>query len=189
MKINIVGMDPSMNNWGVAIGTLDTKTLEVDITDLRITKTNSEKGKTVRTNSDDLRRAVELKKGTEEVIKDAQIVFVEVPHGSQSARAMASYGVCIGVLAAIDQPLIQVSALEVKKTIGNKKASKKESIAWAMEKQPNAPWAMKTVKGVTSSVDGTNEHLSDAVAAIYAGMETAEFKHVLNLVTKFSVAA
>lgn len=195
MKIQISGHDPSMSNWGIANGTIDTRTLEVEITEFFITKTKSEKGKVVRANSDDLRRASELREGAMKAIEDAQMVFVEVPHGSQSARAMASYGVCVGVLSAIDKPLIQVTAGEVKKIVGKKDplqkgaATKREMIDWAMKMQPNAPWKMKKIKGELSSVDGVNEHLADAIIAIYAGIKTEQFKNILNVVTKLSVAA
>lgn len=67
-----------------------------------------------------------------ELEKDVNMVVVEVPVGSQSARSMASYGICIGILASITKPMIQVTPTEVKMaTVGSKTASKQDMIDWA----------------------------------------------------------
>ena len=103
------------------------------------------------------------------------MVFVEIPVGSQSARSMASYGVCIGVLASINKPLIQVTPAEVKFiATGNKNASKAAMIDWVINKYPTADWFKKTRKEVTTFT-AKNEHLADAVACIHAGVKTDEF--------------
>ena len=113
----------------------------------------------------------------------AQAIFVEVPHGSQSARAMASYGVCIGVLGALRAmgiPFFEVNATEVKMAaVGNKTATKDEMIAWARLVHPEAPWPTYTQKGVEYVSEAKAEHMADATAAIYAGVRTPAFQQLL----------
>ncbi|MDY7537540.1 hypothetical protein QN372_00095 [Undibacterium sp. RTI2.1] len=182
-KLNIVGFDPSLSNWGVALGTLDIETMKVEITDLSVIQTDPEKDKkmrkVVRKNSEDLERSKILHNGVVEAMKDTFIAFVEVPVGSQSSRAMASYGVCIGVLATIASamPVIQVTPTEVKMAgCGIKTATKEEMIEAMMNKYPTAPWPTKVVKGIVTPIFSKCEHMADAVAAIEAGIATDEFQ-------------
>lgn len=174
--LKIVGFDPSLRNWGVAHATLNIQTNEYVITDLLLISSEDEAGKFVRKNSDDLRRAKTLHEGMIRACQGASFAIAEVPHGSQSARAMASYGMCVGVLAACPIPLIQVSANEVKLAVtGKKTATKNEMIEWAMNKHPAAPWLMRKLKGQLQPI-GDNEHLADACAAIEAGIRTQQFQ-------------
>ena len=176
MKIKIVGIDPAMANMGLAKATLDLDTLDIHIDELILPQTESENGKTVRKNSDDIRRAKILYDGMVEACKDASFAIAEVPVGSQSARAMASYGICVGVLAACPIPLIQVTPTEVKlAAIGEKNASKLEMIDWGIKKYPYANWIMRK-KGGVMVPQNCNEHLADACAAIEAGLKTQQFK-------------
>lgn len=105
-------------------------------------------------------------------------MFCELPVGSQSSRAQTSYGVCIGVLACVDKPLIQVTPNEIKHYVGNKlTTSKEEIIQWAITKQPDAPWLRRKQAGKDVLV-AKNEHLADAIASIYSGMQTDQFRQV-----------
>jgi len=177
--IDIIGLDPSLKNFGIAKATVNIYTLEYVITDLSLHKSENEAGKVVRKNSDDLRRAKTLFDGMTEACQGAVLAIAEVPVGSQSARAMASYGICVGVLAACPIPLIQVTPTEVKMAAtGKEHAAKKEVIEWAMNKFPNAPWLLRKSKGKMEPV-AANEHLSDAVAAIEAGLRTQQFKQAV----------
>ena len=133
-------------------------------------------------NSEDLARAELLHKGAIAACEDRWMAFVEVPHGSQSARAMASYGVCIGVLAGVATtlPVIQVTASEVKMIgAGVKSATKEEMIEAAMARYPDAPWPTKMVKGVKTPIAGKCEHMADAIFAIEAGLATDEFRQMI----------
>lgn len=185
--IRVVGFDPSMRNWGVSKGILIPgdahKETSITIHELDVIKTDSDKGKQVRQNSADLDTAEILAKGAIAHAKDAQAIFVEVPVGSQSARASMSCGICIGVLGALRAmgiPFFEVSPTEVKMvSVGKKNATKDEMIAWAMTLYPSAPWPMQTQKGVTAVVAGTAEHMADAVAAIHAGIASKSFKQML----------
>lgn len=177
--IKVLGMDPSLSNWGIAHAELDLDTLKFKVVDLALVQTEPEKDKklkkVVRKNSEDLERALLLHRGMTKACESAVMAFVEVPVGSQSARAMASYGVCVGVLAACPIPVVQVNPNEVKiAACGSRTATKHEMIEWAVAHQPSAPWLRRSGRLVDK-----NEHLADAVAAIQAGIETDDFQRLV----------
>lgn len=185
-KMKIIGLDPSLSNFGIAKATLDLNTMQFTVDDLMVIKTEPEadkkKRKVVRKNSEDLERAKLLYKGAMNATEGAWMAFAEVPVGSQSARAMVSYGASVAVLAAValTLPMIQVTPTEVKVAgCGIKTATKGEMIEAMVKKYPTAPWPMQTVKGVTSVVAGKAEHLADAIAAIEAGLQTDEFRNTI----------
>lgn len=182
-QLTVVGFDPSMSNWGIAKGIYVPATNKLTIHHLDVEVPLLPESKQVRQNSKDLDRAQQLAKAVWEAAKDAQAIFVEVPHGSQSARASVSYAICIGILGALRNAgvsFFEVSEAEVKKaTTGNKKATKTETIAWAMGAHPEAPWPMKIEKGIPSVVAGKAEHEADAIGAIYAGIASKSFQQVL----------
>lgn len=180
--MKVAGLDISLNNLGICKVIIKDRKLTVDeLLLVKPDKSDAETKKKVRKNSDDLRRARWLREGMIEAIADCHIVCVEMPVGSQSARAMASYGICTGVIAGIDKPLIEVTPYDVKlAATGIKTASKEEMIEWAVAKHPEGKWKYKTVKGV-KSLTNDNEHMADALAAIYAGLKTAELKAVMQI--------
>lgn len=181
--IKVCGQDPSLRNWGLAIGTYDLDTGRLEITHLDLVNPVLPTGKQVRQNSADLESGYQLYKGAMAAAKGAHAVFVEVPVGSQSARAMASYGVCVGVLGALRAtgiPFFEVTPTEVKLAgYGKKTASKEEMIEWAMAKHPEANWPMYSRNGSVLVSEAKAEHQADAVAAIYAGMATTAFRQLL----------
>lgn len=186
--LRILGADPSFSNWGLAEGVYDPVTDKLVINWLDVISPVISKTKQTRQSSVDLQRAKQLAKGFIERVKLADVIAAEVPHGSQSARAMAGYGVCIGILGMIGNlriPLIEVNAIETRTVItGKREATKAQAIAWAMAKHPEAPWPMQTKKGVSSVVESKAEHMADAIAAIYAAMETDTFKTMAMLAKK-----
>lgn len=166
-----------MNNFGIVIAELSLDTEDIRITDLILSQAHKDTGiKNQRVNSKDLGIARAHAVSLAAAIPDNAITFAEVPVGSQSARAMASYGMCIGLLANVKGPLISVTATEVKMAAtGNKNATKNDMIQWAVNKHPQAHWI--TIKrGGVSCPTNANEHLADALAAIYAGIKTPEFR-------------
>lgn len=178
MKMKVIGCDPSLNNFGIVHAELDLFTLKFEVTGMRLVQSedNATKAKTVRKNSDDLRRARLLYKGFQEACAGAQFAFIEVPVGSQSARAMASYGICVGVLASCPIAMIQVTPKEVKLAgFGVATATKEEMIESAVKEYPNAPWLYRKLKNKPVLMND-NEHLADALFAIKAGIETDQFK-------------
>lgn len=180
MKIPVVGFDPSLRNWGVAYAILDLTTGYLSSPLLSIIEPRDTKGRQVRQNSTDLAIARQLAEQSLKVARQAKAIFVEVPVGSQSARAMASYGICVGVLGALQAegiPLIEVTASEVKKTFtGNKNAPKDEMIAQAVKLYPAANFPRH--KG---EVSNKAEHVADAIAAIHAGVNTPMFQNLMRL--------
>jgi len=182
-KLKFVGCDPSLRNWGLAMATFDTATQQLTVNELALTCPELSKGKQVRQNSLDLASASQLYEGAIAAVRDAHAVFVEVPVGSQSARAMASYGICVGVLGALRAngiPFFEVTPSEVKLAgAGNKTATKQQMIEWAMAKHPEANWPIYKQHGKSLVSEAKAEHQADAVAAIYAGMACSSFKQLL----------
>lgn len=200
-KLKLVGLDPSLTHWGIAIGSYDPGSNDLKIDHLDTICPVLFKGKQVRQNNVDLTAAIQLYEGACDAMKGAHAVFVEVPHGSQSARAMASYGICVGVLAglrAAGHPFFELNATEVKVATGLKKtATKLEMINWAASRHPEAPWQrhIHDAKGKPSKTNpfvmvgsykkgeltNSNEHQADAVAAIHAGLRLNAFQQLLQL--------
>lgn len=181
--INVLGFDPSLRNWGIAKGKLllssTGKPEHIVIDNISVTQPILPTSKQLRVNSKDLDSANQLYKAAMEALNEAQAVFVEVPVGSQSSRAMASYGICIGVLGALREsgiPFFEVTPTEVKiSSVGSKTASKSDMINWAVKYHPEAGWPMS--RG--SIVAGKAEHMADAIAAIHAGIKTQPFQQIL----------
>ncbi len=179
-KLKVLALDPSLQNFGMVKGFIDIDDDDFPFTIEQMVLQESKgadkkTAKVVRKNSDDIRRAKSLHKALHEMLKDVNMVFVEVPVGSQSARSMASYGICVGIIASINKPMIQVTPTEVKlAAVGCKTASKQDMIDWATQAYPDASWL--TVKRNGKSVlTAKNEHLADAIGAVHAGILTDQF--------------
>ena len=189
MKIAVIGVDPALRNMGFAHGIYDTETGEVEITNLVLAQTEATDKKTakvLRKNSDDLARATILFEAMQNETKNSVFAFIEVPVGSQSSRAMASYGICVGVIASCPIPYFQLTPSEVKLiATGSKNASKEEMIVWATEKYPKANWLKRKLKGEMVLMND-NEHLADAVATIHAGINGSEFKQAIAMFSAIS---
>jgi Holliday junction resolvasome RuvABC endonuclease subunit len=187
MKLRIIGLDPSLTHTGIAIGEYDTDTSGFVVRELRIVVTENEKGKLVRQNSDDLRRARMVSEGIRLACDGALFAVSEVPTGAQSARAALAFGMVIGILANVAVPLIQVTPTEVKMAaVGHRQASKEEMIEWAVGKHPLANWMLHERNGKThkkGDLMNANEHLADAVAVVEAGMLTDQWKNALQMLT------
>lgn len=181
-RIKIIGVDPSMSNLGIAEGWLDMGTLEWEVTRVELTKTEKGKSKTVRKSSDDYDRSRLLYEALKSCEEGAQIAFVEMPIGSQSAAAMKSYGMCCMLIATLDIPVIQVTPSAVKlHATGDKNATKEEMIKWAIEKFPNINWLRQGTRAVAA-----NEHLADACGAIQAGIKDDDFKALIAMSRKIT---
>ncbi len=183
MILNVCGQDPSLLNWGVSNGTYDTETKKLTINNILVINPVLSKGKQVRQNSLDLEAAKQLCEGAMQASKQAQVIFVEVPVGSQSARSMAGYGVVVGVLGslrAMGIPLFEVSPQEVKLAgAGKATATKIDMINWAIQTHPEAKWPTYRQKGKELINTGKAEHQADSVAAIYAGIASNTFQQML----------
>lgn len=181
MKINVIGMDPSMSNWGIAKVVVDIASLAIEVRELVLIETESEKKQGVIKQSDDLRRANLLRGEMLLHCTGSSLAITEVPFYSPAAYPMANFnsGLVTGVLASCSLPLIQVSPSDVKiAAVGHKQAAKEEMIEWGMEKHPEANWKMRNFKGKARPI-AANEHLADALASVYAGIKTQQFQQAL----------
>lgn len=177
----VVGFDPSLRNWGVVKGLLTLgENGGLKLHSVSVINPELPQGKQVRQNSVDLEAAKQLCAGALEAAKEAKAIFVEVPIGSQSARAMASYGICVGILGALRAtgiPFFEVTPTEVKLAgAGSKTATKEDMIRWAMDRHPEANWPTFKRNGKQVVSEGKAEHMADATAAIYAGLATSAFQ-------------
>jgi len=191
MKIRIVGMDPSTSNWGICKATLDVTSMEWVVDDLICIETESESKKGVIKQSDDLRRAREVRQGMVDACEDASFAISEIPFCNPAGYAAANFnsGLVTGVLAACPIPLIQVFPAEVKfKATGIRSATKGEMIEWAMGRFPDAPWRMRKLKGKMVPMN-VNEHLADAVASINAGLDSQQLQQALAIYRGMKTAA
>jgi Holliday junction resolvasome RuvABC endonuclease subunit len=183
MEISVSGFDPSMSNWGIASGSLDLETGILSTPELLTVSPVDVTTKQVRQNSKDLHQAEQLASKALEIARKSKVVFVECPVGSQSARAMASYGMCVGILGAIRAegiPLIEVTPIEVKLALaGTKSATKNQMIQSAMSWYPEANFPYHN--GKLSSTKA--EHMADAIGAIHAGVKTPMFQNLMRLFT------
>lgn len=183
-SFRVVGFDPSLKNWGIAKGLLtkgSTHTLALHKVD--VITPEVPKGKRVRQNRIDLEVVKQLCTAALKAAEGAQIIFVEVPVGSQSARAMASYGICVGILGALRAtgiPFFEVTPTEVKLAgAGTKTATKQEMILWAMSQHPEVVWPTYKQNGKVLVTESKAEHMADATAAIYAGLRCDSFQQMV----------
>lgn len=175
--LKFAAIDPSFRNFGMCKGLIDLDTFSIDVRGIRLVQTEKPKNqKTVRVSSIDYQRALTLVNGFRDYSAGADIIFAEMPVGSQSAVAMKGYGVSIAVMATASAPLIQVSPEEVKMvSVGNKTASKRQMIEWAYGLYPDLPWPMAKSGPNKGLPINEAEHMADSIAAAHAGIETELF--------------
>ena len=184
--MRLVGMDPSLNNWGLAEAEL-LPGGHLRVIRLSVTQPEVPSGKQVRQNTKDVTAAAQLFDAAYKFTGLAQVAFAEVPVGSQSARAMASYGLCAGVLGALralGRDFIEVSPVEVKRAAtGSATATKSQMIQWAIAAHPEANWPKFKRDGVEYISEAKAEHMADAIAAIHAGIRTPMFQQLIRAMT------
>jgi hypothetical protein len=182
--LKILAVDPSMRNFGMAKFDLPLDTLELKLLKLRLVQTETLAGKTVRKNSDDLRRAQEIAGAFFDEVDDCDFVFAEIPSGAQSARAAYGFGMQVGIIGACTRPVIQVMPLETKRaSVGSKTATKDEMIEWAVRTFPSDQW-LRARNKPTGALVKDNEHLADACGIAVAGLLTDEFRRSLVMFRK-----
>lgn len=181
-EIRIVGFDPALANWGIADCryNLDTEQLYVD--DIDLVKTEAyDKKSNIRKSSHEISRGKKIYDVVKTYIDSADFVVAEVPHGSRGADAAVARGIVIGILASIETPLFEVSQDEVKMTmLARSSATKREMYDAVIRKVANAsdiPWRKtRKANGV-----GDNEHMSDAIASVFAAIQTNEFQRLISI--------
>ncbi|WP_395143663.1 hypothetical protein ACF3NV_07555 [Moraxella atlantae] len=176
MNIKLLSLDPSFRNWGFVIAEYDAVNHLLHIHSGGVLSSKPDKSNT-KQNTKDLKVSCYLYKHLVQLTKDIDIVIAEVPHGSQSSRAMVSYGVCIGLLGCIQQPLIQISAMDVKRLVGSNTASKDDVINW-VKQHYQLDWLPKA--------KSKSEHICDAIAALHIGIQSKQFKEYYETITNNS---
>lgn len=171
--ITVLGNDPSLTSWGMALVDVDVETMEMHPRRIDLCRTEKSKNKSVRVSSDYLARARELR-GKFVLMEDlCHIHAAEIPSGAQSAKASYAFGLVVGVLSAHRKPLIEVSPTEVKRAVtGYAGATKQEMIEWATETFPDLDWVPG--KGSKQWAD-VNEHMADALGIVLAATKTQQF--------------
>lgn len=166
--MRVMGVDPSLSNTGYVRAEINE---DGTLTPYMIGLIQTTPSDSVRyKNEDDYRRAGLIHAELRDEIEwwEPEFVFVEMPVGSQSARACVSYGICIGVFSGLDATQIIVRNSDVKEiATGNKKADKKDMIAWATSKYPDLNWFKGRLAG---GYGGKNEHPADALGALEVGL-------------------
>lgn len=156
--IKIIGIDPSLRNTGIAVMQMDNKKLS--LLDCNIISTKKTKG---LVNNSDFLSAQFIYNYLGKY--NADLFFIELPTGSQSARAMASYGICIGIFAALSatKNMHIVTPNQVKKVTNIKNASKQDIINWVLNNYHNAKDLLPK--------NNKKEHACDAICAVHAGLK------------------
>lgn len=170
--LTIAGLDPAVSNLGMSKGKLDIETGILTLEDIGLVHTEKTKLKGTRVNIDDIERCKQLYNGMNTFLEGVDVVCVEIPVGSQSARAMMSYGACCMLTASIDLPVIPVLPHEVKlAACNNKNATKEDMIQWVKDTYPYVEFPKAKAK---------TEHIADSVATIHAAVLTDSFKLLKN---------
>jgi Holliday junction resolvasome RuvABC endonuclease subunit len=180
-KIKVMGLDGSLQNFGIAVGTVDTITKELlTVDNLLLSKTA--KDGTVKRANDDFDRFRRHWETIETLIaaEKPMMIFGEIPSGSRDVRAAFAFGGVTSILAGLSltNKLYTVTPAEVKLAAsGWKHADKEDVIAAIHSRFPDADWIRsKKPNAMCIEKDGfyltnANEHLADAVSTILAGLK------------------
>lgn len=154
--LKVIGFDPSLTNWGFSIGLLDN---DLTLIETGVLKQKPDKTKR-KQNLKDYDRCKELHAQIQELIKDCDLLCVELPYGSQSSRAMVSYAVCVALIATLNIDTVIVTPHEVKRLVGSNTASKDDVIDWVKQRHPQ----------LNLSIKSKAEHIADSIVAMYVGL-------------------
>lgn len=172
----VVGIDPSLRHTGLAIASIDEDRPNVVTPfDLRLVETVAA-DYPGRKSFDDLDCAGTLFGGIEGFLAEHAVgggdaVVVEVPSGTQSARASWTLGIVLGIVAAVESrfpgAFVRVTPRQVKQHFtGNPTAVKETMIQTAVSRHPELPWLYRSKRLVAK-----NEHLADALAVLLCGAD------------------
>lgn len=183
-QLKLLGFDPSMSNWGMAGALWHPTTTALTVTGLDVTQPVKPSGKQVRASSKDIEAGKQLFENALAACAGADAIFVEIPSGTKSVRGAIGNGMVFGVLGALRAqglPIYEFTPKTVKvASHGSENASKADMIAWATAKHPEAPWPY--YRGELNASKA--EHMADALAAIYAGVQSNEFQQLLPILRR-----
>ena len=181
--MRFISIDSSLANTGIAFGEIKevNNKKEVLVTKILLHTTEKGKNKQVRASSDAIIRGRSTHKAVQAAIDkwNPMFIFAETPSGSQSSAGMKSYGMTCQLIGSLDPKPVEVTPTEVKvASVGKKTASKAEMIEWAKSLYPDLGWFYYQGK-----LQAKNEHMADAIAIVYAGMETDDFTRVYDVLS------
>lgn len=185
--MRVVGLDPAFANFGMVAADLrlsGAPGARVTPVAMSLVQTKGEgKDRVGFKSSENLARFREIHKALSAFLQThrPELVFAEVPSGAQNANAAMALGGAVGILASIQQPIIEVSPLEVKRLFTQKQEAVPKAVirAWAYERWPEAQWIIHGGKRTLK-----NEHLADALATIEAGLQTPTFQQLMALMSR-----
>jgi len=180
--MKVAGFDPSLSNFGIAIADWNEQVGIVKITELHLVKTVSDKAGSPAEVV--LRRSNELYRAARQYAAGCELVFAELPTGGRNASTAFALGAaCVATLVDFPTQVVTVGPYDVKRAVSNglpsRQMDKEAMVAWAMKTHPEAPWPTYVRDGVTCPVTDVNhlEHLADAIAVIYAGIQKVKVKY------------
>ena len=170
--LKVVGLDPSLRNFGV-VKCLVHPNDHIDIIDMCVIHSVVEKHQ--YNNIADLKSITPMITPLWEAVEDADLIFAELPVGSQSARAMVSYAVCVTLVALLisqGKSVIITRQSQRNKLVGIKQVTKKDMIDWFNTRFPSNP-LFKKLKAAE------REHVADAAASVVIGIQMLEYVEFL----------
>jgi len=175
-SINILGQDPALSNYGLAMVAVDPTTGEMKPMWIDLVETKKSTIKSVRASSDKMARARKIIIKVRDAEHECNMIAAEIPTGAQSASAANALGIALGIAAGHSKPLIQVSAAEAKKAAtGYSDASKFDMVNWAYTQWPDLGWVKGRSASMPTGLANKNEHMADALAIVKAATLTSEF--------------
>ena len=192
-RLTVFGLDPGLGMTGYALAAVDPVAGTIaDVFEVGIIQTQRTKLRAVRKTSDDLRRAREHVAALRRITssRHIDIVAAEMVTITPYTYPTFSFGVMTGILAGLEQPIVEVLPYEVKvAATGNERAGKQEIIEWALGLPSSAPvsWpsSPRTNRlGIAyrgEFISKAAEHPADALAVIQAALRTEQFRLAMRL--------
>lgn len=167
--IKLIGLDPSLRNFGVSKAYFDPSTKSLDIYDGFVIQSKPTKSKSQA--KQDIETAYSTFNCLSPLIAEVDYFTAEVPTGSRSSRAMASYGICLGILGSLvatNPNFYHCTPYDVKKVVGTKETSKEEIIEWVKQTYPSVlSWLPKTKNKA--------EHICDSIVTLHLLTHNPDF--------------
>lgn len=171
--LNVVGLDPSLRNFGIVNGIIHIPSEVVKPTGMKVLHAKNVEHKFK--NISDLTSLPDVINELWDTVSEADIIFCELPHGSQSSRAMYSYGVCVALVALLisqGKPVIVTRQSQREQLLGKDKVTKQDMIDWFNTHYPDNQYfqALKNAE---------REHAADAMASIVIGLKMPDTQKLI----------
>ena len=187
-KLIVLGIDPGLSSTGYAIAEVDTRSRAIrKVREIGVSKTKRSTHRTIRKTSDDLARAQEQARLLRGLLErhEVDVISCEMASTTPYTLPTFSFGVMMGIIAALDRPVVELLPFEVKQAAtGDRNATKAAMIRWAVDltSPQNLDWPTSNKRdhvGVEyrgRSVTLAAEHPADALATIHAAIASEQFR-------------